>query len=64
MCPAVVDIQNALNQYPNCPKNAEFTQKIDKWVVKLKAKNVSDTLDEDEIRELKFDLESSFQSFK
>ena len=34
--PAIVDIQNALNNFPNLPKNSECIEKINKWVTILK----------------------------
>ena len=36
--PAIVDIQNALNNFPNLPKNSECIEKISKWVTILKQK--------------------------
>ena len=60
VCPAVVEIQNALNIYPNLPPDIECVTKIAFWVTTLKGKAVTDTLTDDEIKQLKFDLEASF----
>ena len=60
VCPAVVEIQNALNTYPDLPQNLECVTKTTYWVNALKEKAVTDTLSEDEVRQLKFDLEASF----
>ena len=34
--PAIIDILNALNNFPNLPKNSECIDKINKWVSILK----------------------------
>ena len=62
--PAVKEIQSSLNSYPNLPANHESIVKINKWVDLLKQKNFDDQLSEDEVRGLKFDLDSAFSSFK
>ena len=48
--PAIVDIQNALNNFPNLPKNSECIEKINKWVTILKQKQASDSLSDTEIK--------------
>ena len=58
--PAINEIQNALSQYPNLPKNNDCLQKIQKWVNILKNKNASDQLSDEEIRQLKFDLDGAY----
>ena len=37
VCPAVVEIQNALNIYPNLPPDIECVTKIAYWVTTLKS---------------------------
>ena len=64
VAPAIIDIQAALNAYPNLPSNNECKVKINRWVEMLKQKNAADRLNDDEIRQLKYDLDSSFMSFK
>tara|TARA_B110000285_G_C14873529_1_gene490368 strand:+ start:426 stop:659 length:234 start_codon:yes stop_codon:yes gene_type:complete len=58
--PAINEIQNALSQYPNLPKNNDCLSKIQKWVNILKNKNASDQLSDEEIRQLKFDLDGAY----
>ena len=64
VAPAIIDIQAALNAYPNLHSNNECKVKINRWVEMLKQKNAADRLNDDEIRQLKYDLDSSFMSFK
>ena len=61
---AVKDIQAALSKFPNLPAGNECVPKINAQVQILDSKKATDTLTEDEIRTLKFDLESSLQSFR
>ena len=60
VCPAVVDIQNSLSTFPNLPPNHECVVRIAKQVDILKSKNANDVLTEEEVKELKLDLETSF----
>ena len=58
--PAISDIQYALGNYPNMPQNAECVVKINFWVSKFKTLKANDTLDAEEVRQLKLDLETSY----
>ena len=62
--PAIIDIKNALANYPNLPQDSECFVKANKWAAKLMGKNATDQLSEGEVRELKLDLETSQQSFR
>ena len=62
--PAIKEIHQALLSYPNLKSDNECLMKITSWVDNLKGRNFNDSLSEDDIRKLKFDLDSSFASFK
>mmetsp|Transcript_23973 Transcript_23973/g.32644 ORF Transcript_23973/g.32644 Transcript_23973/m.32644 type:complete len:89 (-) Transcript_23973:48-314(-) len=63
IAPAIRDIQQALSQYPNLPPAYEGLGLMEKWCNVLNQKKASDTLSEDEIRQLKFDIDLSLNSF-
>lgn len=44
-------------------KDFEYRQKLVDWIVKINKMQVSETLDDEEIRELLFDLEMAYKSF-
>ena len=60
----MVEIQNALSKYPNISQEDECVTKINKWVGILKPKKATDQITEDEIKQLKMDLETSYQAFQ
>ncbi len=61
--PAIKDIKMALGNYPNLPSNYTGTAIIDKWANVFEGKKASDELEEEEIRQLKFDLENVMNEF-
>ena len=63
VCVAVVDIQNALAKYPNISQQDECVIKIGQWASILKEKQATDQISENELKQLKMDLETSYQSF-
>ena len=58
--PAINEIEKALLNYPNLPPNNEGLVKVSHWVNILKTKNASDQLSDEEIRQLKLDLDSGY----
>ena len=61
--PAIRDVHSALNSMPKLPSDYQGVQKVGSWVTKMNSMAASDSLSEDDARQLKFDLESAMQSF-
>ena len=61
IAPPVRDLQTALHNYPQMPADYKGLELVTKWVNILSTKSAIDTLSEDEVRQLKFDLEQGFQ---
>lgn len=53
-----------LLKYPNLPPDAECKEKIIHWVRLCKAMKATDSLDDEQTRQLAFDLEYSYNSFR
>ncbi len=56
VAPAVKEIQSALQTYPNLPPNFTGTICINKWAQLLASKKASDELEDEEVRQLKYEL--------
>lgn len=63
LAPYIRDIQIAFQNYPNLPKQFEGLGLIKKWVDFFGNKSATDDLNENEIRQLKFDIESMMNQF-
>jgi len=63
LAPAVKDIQQALATYPALPSKYTGTASIGKWVTFFSAKKASDELTEEEVRQLKYDLDNALSEF-
>jgi ESCRT-I complex subunit VPS28 len=61
--PYIRDIQVALNNYPNLPSDFQGTSIIKKWVDLLHGKQATDELTEQELRQVKFDIENVMNQF-
>lgn len=61
--PPVRDLHTALLNYPQLPADYKGLELVSKWVSILGTKKAVDTLSDDEVRQLKFDLEQGFQNF-
>jgi ESCRT-I complex subunit VPS28 len=57
------DLLDSLNKIPTLPASYEGKQKINAWLSTLARMRASDELDEDQVRQMHFDLESAFNSF-
>ena len=62
--PYLRDLLNSLNKYPDMPENYEGTGKVKIWSEKLDQMKATDNLSEDDVRQLKLDLDSACQQFK
>ncbi|CDW90936.1 vacuolar protein sorting-associated protein 28 homolog [Stylonychia lemnae] len=63
LTPYIRDIQTALGNYPNLPPQFGGTSIIKKWIDTLSTKQATDDLNENEIRQLKFDIDSVMNQF-
>jgi ESCRT-I complex subunit VPS28 len=63
LTPYVRDILTALNNYPNLPATFSGTQTIRKQIDILAQKQATDDLSENELRQLKFDIENVMNQF-
>jgi hypothetical protein len=63
LAPYVRDIQTAFNNYPNLPHNFDGIQVVRKWIDFFANKSATDELNEGELRQLKFDIETIMNQF-
>ena len=63
IAPYVRDIQTALGNYPNLPSTFKGTPVIEKWMQALHGKGASEELNDSELRQLKYDVESVMNHF-
>lgn len=61
--PLVSDLMSALNKVHGLPADFEGVVKIRVWLKKLNEMRASDEIDEDDVRQLLFDLDSSYSAF-
>ena len=61
--PPLRDVHQALLNYPQLPSDYTGLANVGKWVEKLGAMKASESLDEDEARQLRFELEGAMQRF-
>ena len=55
--PPLREVQQALQAYPNLPSDYQGLNTVTEWVNKLSALKATDSMSEDDARQLKFDLE-------
>lgn len=63
VCPLLGDLVNSLNAVPNLPPDAGGKAKARAWFSKLHGMPASYELQEGEVRQLLFDLESAYNEF-
>ncbi|CAH1111382.1 unnamed protein product [Psylliodes chrysocephalus] len=61
--PDMRDLVDTMNRLSILPSDFEGKQKVSEWLATLNSMQVSDELSESQIRQLLFDLESSYASF-
>ena len=62
--PSIRDLHKALQNYPNLPADYTGLATVEKWVTILSSKKAHDKLSEEEIRQLKFDLDKEYASYE
>jgi ESCRT-I complex subunit VPS28 len=61
--PLIADLVSSLNNVAGLPSDFDGLSKMKTWLQKLNSLRASYVLDEDEARQLSFDLENAYQSF-
>ena len=63
LLPAITQIVQALQNYPNLPADYKGLQTTTTWQTKLSALKAFDQISEEEARQLKFELQGAMQHF-
>jgi hypothetical protein len=61
--PLISDLYGSLNKVKGLPPDLEGKAKLENWLKMLNAMRASDTIDEEQARQLLFDLDESYSSF-
>lgn len=61
--PLLSELMSCINRVPSLSKDYEGTIKLNVWLVKLNAMRAIESINEDDARQLIFDLESSYSAF-
>lgn len=61
--PDLRDLMDTMNRLTMLPVDFEGKQKVSDWLNSLSSMNASDELNEAQVRQLIFDLESSYNAF-
>jgi len=61
--PDLRDLMDTINRLSMLPADYEGKQKVSDWLSSLSSMNASDELNETQVRQLLFDLESSYNEF-
>ncbi|CAM9165500.1 unnamed protein product [Ectocarpus fasciculatus] len=61
--PYISDVMNALTKIPGLPADFDGLKKLTHWLEELNKKRAVDSIDEDDARQLAFDLDSSYALF-
>lgn len=61
--PLLGDLMSALNQVNTLPPDFDAKQKVQNWLTILNKMKASDELDKEQIRQMMFDLEGSYNAF-
>jgi ESCRT-I complex subunit VPS28 len=61
--PDLRDLMDTMNRLSILPADFEGKQKVSDWLTSLSSMNASDELNESQVRQLIFDLESSYNAF-
>ena len=61
--PALQELSKALKNFPNLPADYQGIATVSKWETQMNGMKASDSLSEEEARQLKFELEGAMQRF-
>lgn len=61
--PLLSDLNDALFRLPDTPNDFEPNRKVNHWLQKLNAMRAVDELNDDDARQLKYDLDSAYTEF-
>ena len=59
LLPALRDVCQALQNYPNLPADYQGLPKVTNWLTKMTAMKASDELSDEDARQLKMDLDDA-----
>ena len=62
--PSLKELVDELSIFPNIKSDSELIQTLKKWLEKMKGMQASDELDDDDLRQIKHDINQSFDNFK
>ncbi|XP_078063401.1 vacuolar protein sorting-associated protein 28 homolog isoform X1 [Mustelus asterias] len=61
--PDLRELMETMNRMSNLPVDFEGKDRVDQWLQKLSGMSASDELDDNQVRQMLFDLESAYNSF-
>ena len=61
--PPIRELHQALLNYPGLPAEYTGLKTVQKWVTTLSQKGAADTLSQEELRQLKLDLQNEYASY-
>lgn len=61
--PDLRELLETMNRLSSLPADYEGREKIEKWLTKMQGMSAADELDESQVRQLLFDLESAYNAF-
>ncbi len=63
LMPTIRDCYMSMQRYPSLPPTFDGMRTLETWYKKLSGMKVTETLTEEELRQLKFDLAKTFDEF-
>ena len=63
LAPAVRECYTSMQKYPKYPVNFKGVLKLEQWNGKLSEMKAIDKLTEDELKQLKFDIDNTYDEF-
>jgi ESCRT-I complex subunit VPS28 len=61
--PLLSDLMDSLTRLPETPNDFEANRKVQKWLEKLNSMRAIEQIDEDDARQLYYDLDSAYAEF-
>jgi ESCRT-I complex subunit VPS28 len=61
--PILSDLMQSLNNVSSLPADFEGKAKVRQWLISLNSMRASDEINEEQVRQLSFDMENSYNAF-
>lgn len=61
--PDLRELMETMNRMSNMPPDSEAKDKVSLWLTTLSSMSASDELDDSQVRQMLFDLESAYNAF-